>query len=325
MAPCPFPYTVKRFKNVKVLTKGGFYRTVRQFVGTASVPCGKCVACRRRKQNEWAFRCMVEARHSKKSYFVTLTYDDDNVPFTKDSQMTLNKDHLQKHIKSLRDDLGVLKFYGCGEYGDQFGRPHYHYLLFLKSDLDDQYVEDSIRKRWQYGIIKVDKGVTPANARYCCKYALKQVGFDYGDSLTPFALMSRRPGIGNDFDKEVNYQEIRKRDQWIVHDPQGSPVSMPRRYQERCYTENERLEHSILMSKVYGRLDDIQQREYLEQSSDLTVSDFGKFTHNVIFARENNFIKQLKKERYGYKFTPHYRNRFDRQFRPVDDLETDEF
>lgn len=321
MAPCPFPFSVKRYKNVTVKDRNGIPRLVRQFVGTTAVPCGKCVACRRRKQNEWAFRCMVEAKHSKKSYFVGLTYEDDHLPIAMDGKPTLVKEHLQKHIKSLRDDLGEIKFFGCGEYGDSFGRPHYHYLLFCKADVDDLFVEESIKKRWKYGIVKVDVGVTPANARYCCKYSLKQVGFDYGDAISPFALMSRRPGIGNDFSKDINFEEIRRRNQWIVHDPQGSPVSLPRRYSEAIYSENERLEHSYLLSKVYSVKEDYSIGEYYENNS----GNFYQTSTDIILSIEKQFIKSLKNERYEYKFTPFHSRPYERRERPTDDLQTDEF
>lgn len=319
MAPCPFPYTVKRYRDVLV---GPHKTPARQFVGLVSVPCGKCVACRRRKQNEWAFRCMVEARHSASSYFVTLTYDDHYLPLSLSGQPTLVKEHLQKHIKDLRYRLGEIKFFGCGEYGDKFGRPHYHYLLFLKSHLDSDYVEKSVTDCWKFGIIKVDTGVTPANARYCCKYSLKQVGFDYGDSITPFALMSRRPGIGNDFSKEIDFKEFRKRDQWIVHDPQGAPVAMPRRYLEATYTNNERLDHSILMTRVYGKMEDFKIGEFNECTFD---SNFYQFSKDIILSREKQFIKQLHKEQYEYKFTPFHKTKYERPRRVLDDFETDEF
>lgn len=318
MAPCPYPYSVKRYKNV--ILKNG--RPARQFVGFVAVPCGKCVACRRRKQNEWAFRCMVEAKHSKSSYFIGLSYDDDHLPASLSGQPTLVKEHLQKHIKSLRDDLGEIKFFGCGEYGDTFGRPHYHYLLFLKEDHDLTKVEQSIKKRWPNGFVDIQEGVTPANARYCCKYALKQVGFDYGDSLTPFALMSRRPGIGNDFPKDVSFKEIRRRNQWIVHDPQGSPVSMPRRYREAIYTENERLERSYLLARVYGVKVEFEIGEYMENN----FGNYFKYAHEKVLSLEKTFIKQLRKEQYEYKFTPSQNRKRPERYRcSADDLQTDEF
>lgn len=44
------------------------------------VPCGRCAWCRRRKQDDWFFRLGFEARFWPFVSFVTLTYDDDNIP-----------------------------------------------------------------------------------------------------------------------------------------------------------------------------------------------------------------------------------------------------
>lgn len=43
-------------------------------------PCGKCLNCMKKRQNEWAFRIQSEARsYFGKTFFVTLTFDDDHL------------------------------------------------------------------------------------------------------------------------------------------------------------------------------------------------------------------------------------------------------
>ena len=44
------------------------------------LPCGRCVGCRMAKSKEWAIRCVHESSLHKSSAFVTLTYDDANIP-----------------------------------------------------------------------------------------------------------------------------------------------------------------------------------------------------------------------------------------------------
>ena len=45
------------------------------------VPCGKCLECRKRKQNDWCIRLTEEMKsHMYKGVFFTLTYRDDTVP-----------------------------------------------------------------------------------------------------------------------------------------------------------------------------------------------------------------------------------------------------
>lgn len=88
------------------------------------VPCGKCINCRVSRSREWTIRLMNELQYYKTSLFVTLTYDDEHLP----SDNGLHISDLQKYFKRLRRDLDYsnrkIKYFACGEYGDQFGRPH---------------------------------------------------------------------------------------------------------------------------------------------------------------------------------------------------------
>lgn len=47
------------------------------------IPCGKCSECLKAKQNDIAVRAFIEAKKKGSMHFVTLTYDDDNLPFAK--------------------------------------------------------------------------------------------------------------------------------------------------------------------------------------------------------------------------------------------------
>lgn len=131
-----------------------------------SVPCGKCVACQIRKRKEWTTRLSNEAEfHGDNCCFITLTYNDDNIPVTclkpvrgdrpkmvdrgagELPLFTLLPSDVQKFIKRLRRHLEYLpkrsknrigrdhletpiRYYAVGEYGGKFGRPHYHLMIF---------------------------------------------------------------------------------------------------------------------------------------------------------------------------------------------------
>ena len=106
-----------------------------------TVPCGKCTGCRTEYSRQWAMRIKHEASlWGKKNSFVTLTYDDENLP-RKGNSTTLIKKDFQDFMKRLREPNQELdwtpptpiRYYHCGEYGDQFGRPHYHAILFNTS------------------------------------------------------------------------------------------------------------------------------------------------------------------------------------------------
>lgn len=87
------------------------------------LPCGHCPACLLNKRKEWALRCCLEAKDHDQNCFVTLTYDDQHYPGEP------LKEHLQKFLKEIRRKYKV-RYYGCSEQGDQYGRWHYHIILF---------------------------------------------------------------------------------------------------------------------------------------------------------------------------------------------------
>jgi len=97
------------------------------------LPCGKCPYCIQRRANNWIFRCMQETKVSDSATWVTLTYK--YPPLDDNNMMTLDRTDLQKFFKRLRKhkrdfSKQKIKYYACGEYGDQFERPHYHAVIF---------------------------------------------------------------------------------------------------------------------------------------------------------------------------------------------------
>lgn len=92
------------------------------------VPCGQCRVCRFARAREWAVRIMHELPYHSSSVFVTLTYGDHSIPY----DGSLEVESLQRFFKRLRRRLDGrrIKYYACGEYGDQTGRPHYHAVIF---------------------------------------------------------------------------------------------------------------------------------------------------------------------------------------------------
>lgn len=183
------------------------------------LPCGQCIGCRLEKSRQWAMRCMHEKQMHEESCFVTLTYDDENLP----KGGSLLKRDMQLFMKRLRKAYSdkQIRFYGCGEYGETTRRPHYHLLLFGLQFADRQlykrgksgehlYTSEILRQIWPYGH-NVIGDVTFDSAAYVARYVMKKVtgeaaaahyisvdemtGELYG--LAPeFTNMSRRPGIG---------------------------------------------------------------------------------------------------------------------------------
>ena len=86
------------------------------------IGCGRCEECRIAKANEWATRMTEEAKLHKENCFITLTYNNENLPKYK----SLVKKELQDFFKRLRKKYGNgIRYYACGEYGPKGKRPHY--------------------------------------------------------------------------------------------------------------------------------------------------------------------------------------------------------
>ena len=70
------------------------------------VPCNRCYACIQTKRSVWTLRLLMELRVAESAHFVTLTYDNQNIPLTlqygQQLVQTLIKKDLQDFLKRLR-------------------------------------------------------------------------------------------------------------------------------------------------------------------------------------------------------------------------------
>lgn len=229
------------------------------------LPCGKCTGCRLEQSRQWAVRCMHEKRLHNAAAFLTLTFDEHNLPrLTSDLGYlpTLDLAIYQNFLKKLRNRYAGpgLRFFGCGEYGSQTQRPHYH-LLLLNSDFNDRkliksgtdynlYASPLLSSLWSLGhasLGNVDWHSACYVARYCTKK--NQNGKTVTDGRLPeFVTMSRRPGLGAGyFDKYKD--EILSHDTIIVN---GVPAAAPRFYDNRLAQMTDLIEtrESHLLSKL---------------------------------------------------------------------------
>lgn len=141
------------------------------------VPCGKCRVCRSYRIKEWVSRMSLHTQYCRKYvYFVTLTYKPfifyknipnclidaywrvDNLNKTHHkcySPCILRHEHFQRFIRNLRKSLGsdTCDFFMCGEYGDTYGRPHFHSLIWSDVPISTQ----MFRNAWRVNISKSTK------------------------------------------------------------------------------------------------------------------------------------------------------------------------
>lgn len=116
--------------------------------------CGKCLHCRKKHQNQWVKRMQYESHPTinKNAYFITLTYSPEflvnNKQYREDTYavkqkgeylpLLLCRKHLQLFIARLRKNNKEKRFtyYGCGEYGENYSRPHFHVILWSNDTFD---------------------------------------------------------------------------------------------------------------------------------------------------------------------------------------------
>ena len=232
------------------------------------LPCGQCIGCRLERSRQWAVRCMHEAQMHQENCFITLTYSDDQLP----RDRSLHKHHFQKFMKRLRKAIAPKKvrYYMCGEYGDNTKRPHYHACLF-GYDLPDKelfrttdginlYSSASLEQIWGKGFVTVGD-VTFESAAYVARYVTKkitgiradeldEIGLKHYEWLCPitgevtelqpeYTAMSLKPGIGKTWLDKYD-SDVYNHDHVIVN---GKKCRPPRYYDKLLESyDSEKLE-----------------------------------------------------------------------------------
>lgn len=240
-----------------------------------NLPCGQCTGCRLEHSRHWAIRCMHEAQLHLSNCFITLTYDDKHLP----ENGSLVKSDFQKFMKLLRYYDGgknTIRYYHCGEYGEQFKRPHYHAILFGLDFPDKQvfrvrdgirlYTSEALSRIWGKGFVTIGD-VTFESAAYVARYVTKKItgdrkekistytGLKHYEKLIPetgevveieaeYATMSRRPGIGRAWYEQFK-KEVFPSDEVIMR---GKKLKPPR-YYTSLYQIDEPAAHLALKRK----------------------------------------------------------------------------
>lgn len=165
-----------------------------------TVGCGQCMPCRTHRRREKTARLILESTQSDLCLFLTLTFDDHNVPDDGYGPV-LCKDTLKWYLKSLRNrfknrpGLNSFRYFVCGEYGTKTDRPHYHAAVFINGQVDPE----EFRTAWPFGFVSISLLSIPRMA-YVCSYTVKKMTSKDDERLDgkppEFAFGSNRPGLG---------------------------------------------------------------------------------------------------------------------------------
>lgn len=279
------------------------------------IPCGQCIDCRLEKAGQWAARCIHESQLYDDNCFLTLTYAPEHLPADK----SVDKKELSDFIRKLRrseeypgtypvfDDAMRLQYYrqpwhlkytevktckvckpirffGCGEYGEKLGRPHYHLILFnhdfpdkellrgqslqwtknhfKKGNIHALYKSETLEKLWGKGFCTIGD-VSFDSAGYVARYVMKKITGDLSDNhyegRTPeFALMSRMPGIGLPWLQKY-FTDVYPKDYFTIN---GSRRRPPRYYDDYLAKTNPDLYEQIKAKRKEAITEEDSKRMY---------------------------------------------------------------
>lgn len=154
-------------------------------------PCGNCLPCRLYKRLVWTSRIMLESKSHKVSSFLTLTYSDENLP----PRHSLRPDDLRLWLYRFRNAAPrPFRYMAVGEYGDLYGRPHYHLVVFGLSPDEC----NALAPTWTGGFFQA-KPLIPERAQYIAGYTVKKLTKADDSRLRgryPEFMRSSRMGVG---------------------------------------------------------------------------------------------------------------------------------
>lgn len=241
------------------------------------IPCGNCIGCRLEYSREWANRGYLEAKCYKNNYFVTITYNEENIKtneeiidrdgitYTNDGEWkgTLVPKDLTDFIKRLRrimereyNQKSGIRYMACGEYGEQNERPHYHIIFFnlnLPTDsfynpkiINEEiyYQNKIIEKAWKKGISNISEA-SWNNIAYTARYITKKLKGKGAEEYyatkgqeKEFLRVSRMPGIGKPYYDKYK-KEIYQNDEIIIKNKEGVISCKPPHYFDDLYEKEQ--------------------------------------------------------------------------------------
>lgn len=289
-----------------------------------TIPCGQCINCRLDKSRDWANRVMLEAKEFKNNYFITLTYDEINVPYKQiiDTEtgeiiigQTLKKEDLTNFNKRLnitwkrKHNHQGIRYYECGEYGETTERPHYHLIIFNLPHLEDLkyytttdtgnilYTSETITKIWGKGYVTIGE-VTWDSACYVARYVMKK---KYGKDaenyykskakIPEFTTMSRMPGIAKNY-YDQNKEKIYATDEIFIQGTKEIIKAKPSKYFDRLY-EKENPKH---MKEIKRKRDISLNRKNEILTKELIAPEKIQEQREIKERQTGERIKKLKRD-----------------------------
>lgn len=279
--------------------------------------CGKCPACKSRRTQQWIQRIQHEFAVSTSAYFITLTYDTDHVPISRNGFMTLGRISKRKRDKGkyvysdwqdfmrrLRKSQSTkIRYYACGEYGEQRRRPHWHAILF---NVESPHL---IIQAWkvdgvQIGKVDIDADVNNRNIAYVASYVNKGgVVPEHAndDRLPEKSFMSK--GIGRDYATNPRIRNYHQADylnrNYLAEGDKKVP--MPKYYRQLIFTERMQAEQRRFINEQQMQ-DELDKRESFayryRHRDDVDMDTYERLKYEEILADYRRFYSTQKERNY---------------------------
>lgn len=252
------------------------------------LPCGQCIGCRLARSCESAIRCVHEASFHEANCFVTLTYDDEHLPSSK----SLVRSDPQIFLRSLRKRLAPkrIRFFGCGEYGEARGRPHYHLCLFGEDFAEDREVigrsvdgesdlfsSELLSETWGKGFASFGS-LTFESAAYVARYSLKKLNGSLAERADSESGLTHYQGVDSESGEVV--QRIPEFSMWSLKP--GIGVGWLERYWSDAFPSDFLVHEGrkLPVPKLY--------RRYLEQVDSVLAGELADRRAEAGLARESD-------------------------------------
>lgn len=281
------------------------------------VRCGHCVYCKMARTQEWMLRLQCESRYWNNISFVTLTYDEQNVPWSNFIEeydngtieegyiRTLYKRDLQLFLKRLRESAQIerkcfpksrrcvgIRYYAVGEYGEGRNstfRPHYHLIIFGYGNSPEQAA--LIEKCWGKGFVTVDP-FFPETCAYVAGYVQKKLyGHNelYMGRLPEFLCCSKH--LGEEWILE--HQSLFS-DEHAYMDVCGYKKALPRYFRQILVKLGVLKDMSVSDLALQQNIDFNELKKHLIGSG-ISERDFFRQRYKNALAKENKFLSKRYK------------------------------
>lgn len=264
--------------------------------------------------SEWGTRAVIENKQWKNNFFLTLTYNEENIP----KNHSLCKKDVQDFFKRLREAYtGIqprewkgkieypIRMYYTGEYGPKTRRPHYHCAIFnwippdLKLRLVQQngikvYTSEIIAKKWGKGYHLIEE-LNYESACYIARYTIKKL-FNNKDEycksrgIEPeFVETSRKGGIGYQImENEKEYEKMKRNYGIFTITKKGIklkkiPMYLRKKWKDKDndeyfeISEQRRMEQEKIINDMLKKTD-LTKLQYIQQQKDLIIMKTKKST-----------------------------------------------